>query len=88
MHAVQAVSLWVCACEAKKTFVHSSPIYLRLVMVLALVLLFFLSSPCQVVMPAGQTAQPPERFVVVDRGGEAAVLSLYSVNEATRAFST
>lgn len=39
-------------------------------------------------MPAGQTAQPPERFVVVDRGGEAAVLSLYSVNEATRAFST
>lgn len=37
----------------------------------------------QVVMPAGQSAQPPERLVVVDRGGEAAVLSLYSVSATT-----
>eukprot|EP00752_Nemacystus_decipiens_P004803 g4371.t1 len=35
----------------------------------------------KVIMPAGQTGQPPERFVVVDRGGEAAVLSLYSISK-------
>lgn len=36
--------------------------------------------PCiQVVMPAGQTSQASESFVVVDSCGECAVLSLYSV---------
>ncbi|CAM9419647.1 unnamed protein product [Ectocarpus sp. 12 AP-2014] len=34
----------------------------------------------KVVMPAGQSSQPPERLVVVDRSGECAVLSLYSVS--------
>ncbi|CAM9230402.1 unnamed protein product, partial [Ectocarpus sp. 8 AP-2014] len=34
----------------------------------------------KVVMPAGQSSQPPERLVVVDRSGECAVLSLYSIS--------
>lgn len=34
-------------------------------------------------MPAGQSSQPPERLVVVDRSGECAVLSLYSVSKRT-----
>lgn len=46
----------------------------------ALLCLLGLPPVGQVVFPARQNSQPPERFVVVDGNGEFAVLSLYSVS--------